>query len=78
MVGWNEGCVRGVKFFASSKHSSLNGFDKEAMSSTHAWRPLPPNEACASVPDSRPHRVVTHTVPAFIALLSFPFRYMKF
>lgn len=39
-------CVCVFKFFASSKHSSLNGFDKEAMSSTHAWRPVPPSEAC--------------------------------
>lgn len=73
--------MRGVcvlKFFASSKHSSLNGFDKEAMSSAHAWRPFPPNEACASVPDSLSHRVVTHMVPAFIALPSFPFRYTRF
>lgn len=31
-----------------------------------------------SVPDSLPHRVVTHMVPAFIALPSFPFRYMRF
>lgn len=37
-----RGCVcEGLRFFVSSKHSSLNGFDRPGTSLAHAWLPLP-------------------------------------